>query len=491
VRTPAHHSDVVILGAGAAGLSAAIELADAGVAVSVLEARERVGGRIFTRHPPNGPPIELGAEFIHGLSPEIWQPLRECNVPITEVSGDNWCVRDGKLCPSDFFSQVDRILSKMDDGSPDESFLQFLERAFPDPKTNPQLQTAKEWAIGYVAGFNAADPADVSRQWLVNELRADEQIEGERAFRTPNGYTALLDILMRKLENARVPVHLNTQAKAILWCQGKVEIVAERKGEEVVWRAPRTLITLPLGVLQAQPSEAGAINFIPPLPGEKSHALSELVMGKVLRITLEFSRRFWEDVRPVHGDTAKTLSSLGFLFSRDPWFPTWWTAMPDQRPIITGWAPVQSAERLAGKSVNHVTRQALETLAGLLQVEGREVEQLLQAAYFHDWQSDPYSRGAYSYAKAGSADASRSLGAPIASTLFFAGEATDVSGHNGTVHGAIASGKRAANEILLALAAAPTKPTTSASKNPLISGNPPFGSRRLDGSRQPSPKATG
>jgi monoamine oxidase len=451
-----NHPDVVILGAGAAGLSAAIELARAGIAVSILEARDRIGGRMFTRHDSvSGAPIELGAEFIHGLSPEIWQPLQEQKVKTTEISGENWCVRQEKLCTCDFFSQVDRILSKMDGRSPDESFLQFLDRVFPDSNRDPQLQEAKEWAIGYVSGFNAAEPGDVSAQWLVNEMQADERIEGERAFRPANGYTALLEIFAQKLRHARVPIRLSTAAREIRWRQGRVEVLARSGKGEVNITASRALITLPLGVLQARPSEAGASEFVPELLGEKRDALTKLAMGKVVRITLHFRRRFWEDLRPDHGDCTKTLSDLSFLFSRDPWFPTWWTAMPEQLPVITGWAPAQSAERLAGQNQAAVLQKALETLGGLLHIDKRELEELLQAAYFHDWQSDPYSRGAYSYARVGGADAPRILGAPVEGTLFFAGEATDVSGHNGTVHGAITSGKRAAAEILVSVAEAP------------------------------------
>jgi monoamine oxidase len=92
---------------------------------------------------------------------------------------------------------------------------------------------------------------------------------------------------------------------------------------------------------------------------------------------------------------------------------------------------------------------ALRTLATLLHIGSEQLAQLLDAAYFHDWQTDPFSRGAYSYGAVGSDDAQQTLATPVENTLFFAGEATDATGHNGTVHGAIASGRRAAREILL------------------------------------------
>jgi monoamine oxidase len=92
---------------------------------------------------------------------------------------------------------------------------------------------------------------------------------------------------------------------------------------------------------------------------------------------------------------------------------------------------------------------ALRTLATLLHIGLEQLAQLLDAAYFHDWQTNPFSRGAYSYDAVSSDDAQQTLATPVENTLFFAGEATDTTGHNGTVHGAIASGRRAAREILL------------------------------------------
>jgi monoamine oxidase len=173
-------------------------------------------------------------------------------------------------------------------------------------------------------------------------------------------------------------------------------------------------------------------------------------MGKVIRVILRFRRRFWDEISP-RSQPSKTLAGMSFLFSDDEWFPTWWTAMPDKLPIITGWAPADSADRLSGNSRSFVIDRALRTLGTLLGRKPAELAALLENAYFHDWQSDPLSRGAYSYGAVGADGAQQVLGSPIDSTLFFAGEATDITGHNGTVNGAIASGHRAAQEILTSM----------------------------------------
>ena len=122
--------------------------------------------------------------------------------------------------------------------------------------------------------------------------------------------------------------------------------------------------------------------------------------------------------------------------------------MPDPVPAITGWSAALSAERLVGLGETDIVERATEALGALLGVGPSRTKSQLSAFYYHDWNSDPFSCGAYSYVKAGGEGSQRVVGEPVRNTLFFAGEATDVSGHNGTVHGAIASGQRAAKEIL-------------------------------------------
>ena len=158
-----------------------------------------------------------------------------------------------------------------------------------------------------------------------------------------------------------------------------------------------------------------------------------------------FRSRFWENLHGMRD--SKSLADLSFLFSRNDFFPTWWTQMPEPLPIITGWAPARSAESLAGLPRAAIINRAVESLSRILQIEQTLVESQLRTAYFHDWDSDPFSWGAYSYVKAGGEGCQRTLASPVEGALFFAGEATDASGHNGTVHGAITSGQRAAAEI--------------------------------------------
>lgn len=436
---------VLVVGAGVAGLTAACELGRAGVPVGILEARTRIGGRVWTtRDETLDLPVEFGAEFIHGKPPVILEPLQEANVQITEVDGTNWCASSEGLSQCDFESDVDSILHKMDDSSPDESFLQYLERCCTG--ANPK---AKQRAIGYVSGFNAADPALVGAHWLAQEMRAEEEMEGDRAFRAANGYEDLLAIFREQLKAHDVSLCLQTVVDSVKWRNGSVKLMGRDPKGSTTFEAARVLMTLPLSLLKAGASEGG-VDMVPSLPTQKLRALERMEMGEAIRIVLRFRERFWEQIKPRQG-TGASLSDMGFLFAQDDWFPTWWTNMPQKDPLITGWAPFRSAHRLSGQGHWFVVEKSLQSLGRLLRVNPKELESMLGCAYTHDWQTDPFSRGAYSYGKVGSVEALSLITEPVDSTVFLAGEATDTSGNNGTVHGAIASGQRAARQILKTL----------------------------------------
>jgi monoamine oxidase len=437
---------VIVIGAGVAGLAAACQLGRAGLAVRILEARDRIGGRVLTHLDPGCDcPIEFGAEFIHGKPPEIWELFCKAKIEIIEVQGDAWCAEENRLSPCGFWDEVDEILNQMDDSRPDESFSAFLNRCCRSPRTSAQLR-AKQRAQSYVSGFNAADPALVGVHWLVKEMRAEEKIEGSRAFRCRNGYRDLLDLFRQELMNYNVAVHTETVVQQVHWNAGSVTVEVRDENGESTLEARQVLITLPLSLLKSSVGRPGVVQFTPELPRQKKAALNSLEMGKVIRVTLRFRERFWDSIKPP--DARASLSNMSFLFGQDDWFPTWWTANPAKSPIITGWAPFRCAERLSRKSRSFVVERSLQTLSALLRVSQPELEDILEDAYFHDWQTDSFSLGAYSYGKVGADGALQALAEPIESTLYFAGEATDTTGNNGTVHGAIASGYRAAKQIL-------------------------------------------
>jgi monoamine oxidase len=142
------------------------------------------------------------------------------------------------------------------------------------------------------------------------------------------------------------------------------------------------------------------------------------------------------------------LDTLAFLHADSGVaFPVWWTPYPLRAPLLVGWRGGPAALELSAMSSDEVVAGAIDSLATLLGVPNREIRRHLVGAFNHDWNSDPYSRGAYSYVGVGGSDASGKFARPVDATLFFAGEHADREGRNGTVHGAMASGTHAAASV--------------------------------------------
>ena len=414
-------ADVVVIGAGAAGLAAAHDLAEGGFSVVILEARDRPGGRIFTVRDPVLPlPVELGAEFVHGKPREIWDLIAAAPLAVCDISGGHWCFDDGYLTRcNDLFAGVEPIFDRMSE-APDQTFEQFLSGCDCD-------KSAKPWATAYVEGFNAARKERISVAALAQEAAAADTIDGDRSFRILSGYDRVPRRLLRR---SRAEVHLNAPVTEIHWEAGHVSA----SGPAGAIQARCALVTVPLGVLQAH-----AIRFSPE-PAGVLDAASRLEMGRVFRITLRFRERFWEG--------RKELEDLSFIHSLESWFPTWWTMMPLRVPVLTAWAAGPWAEPLMGCDGTQLCNRAVDTLARILATDRDKISGLLAGYYTHDWQADPFARGAYSYVPAGALDARAALAEPVGDTLYFAGEAANLSGHGATVHGAIESGRHAARRIM-------------------------------------------
>lgn len=427
-------ADVIIVGAGAAGLAAAHELHCAGAKVLVIEARDRTGGRILTRRGgARQLPIELGAEFVHGRPPAIFDLIEEAGLSAIEVSDRRLFARGGTLSTFDDFWKIVSKVNRQIDPRADVSYEQFLKSA-----KAPNLH--KRIAKSYVEGFNAAKAELISASWIALAERAAERIDGQKEFRLPSGYDSVIRELARVLPEGCI--RLEHVVRGVKWKRRNVEARCACGDNEIRLRSGYLITTLPLALLHIRPDDPGGVYFDPPLVA-KAGALARLEVGHVMKVVMRFRERFWEDPRIIGENTP-----FGFVLSLEAAFPTLWTARPLLENLLVGWASGPPAERLIGHTPSEIRTSAINSVSTTFGMPVAEVESQLRSIHFHDWSADPFARGAYSYPGVGDLNAPQTLAEPLDGTLFFAGEATDFQGAYGTVHGAIQSGHRAAMELL-------------------------------------------
>jgi len=440
--------DVLIIGAGVAGLAAARAIGTAGFSVTVLEARDRTGGRIHTIRDPKLPvPIELGAEFVHGRPRETFELARDANLLLCELPQRHWQIHNNLLIKSaEFFSDLMDVMNRManiKDG--DLSFRDYLNQHC----RNASDQT-KSAATMFVEGFNAARDDTISVRSIVQQNQAEDQIDGDRQFRILNGYEGLVSHLENEARAAGVRVLLNSIVKEIRWARNTVRVSVDSNNRIRTFQARCVVITLPLAVLQSDLEETAAVRFIPEIP-KKTNAMKFLRMGEVLKINLIFREAFWEQLELDSKEGRQSLMDFSFIHATDEKLPTWWTQLPVRTSMLVGWTGGPSAVQWTDCDDQKIVEAALSSLSNILRITKSQIEGFLLTSHFHNWSRDPFTKGAYSYMAVGGYDAPAELARPVEGTLFFAGEATNTEGHIGTVHGAIATGKRAANEVVASL----------------------------------------
>ena len=422
--------DVVVIGGGLAGLAAAERLAREGAAVTLLEARDRLGGRVYTQSGGTGSRVDLGAEWIGGKG-ELHDLLADAGVSLVEAEGRQ--VRrlaTGWQDVSGLHVAARRLLHRAErPGGPDRSLSAALEECC----RRPDLAEARGHLIRYVEGFHAADPDLLSVRWLAEVERTQPAEASE--IRTAEGTGLAIEVLRRSLEK-RCDLRLGTLARSVRWRPGAVE-VATAAGASV--RASAAVVTVPLPLLDPARDEPAALRFSPRLE-DKLAAARLLHMGPVVKVVLAFGRPFWREIPELEG--------VLFVHAYKSPVPTWWMAADPAAPVLTGWAGGPHAARLAGRGPDALRDLAVASAAEALGMPTRDLDSLVEACRSHDWTADPLARGAYSYVGVGGAEAYRALAAPLAGTLYFAGEATCGGGYNATMEGAIRSGRRAASELL-------------------------------------------
>ncbi|RYZ07514.1 MAG: FAD-dependent oxidoreductase [Myxococcales bacterium] len=426
---PEPSADVLIVGAGVAGLSAARLLGRHGVRCRILEAAHVIGGRVRTeRRPGWAMPIELGAEFVHGR-PAPTLALGDGAIELVHVAEQR--VRAGAE-PRPMERTWERFAGALEaarSAPAHESVADYLARAHLPSEDAELVRTLVE-------GYHAAPVGEVSARVVAEDAASSAQ--GFEQYRTARGYDHVLAALEHDLAGQGARVELGVRVRRIACRDGEVRCDAEGPRGAASYSAARCLVTASIGVLQTPP-EAGGIAF-DPAPAGLSAAVAGLAMGHVVRVVLRFeeSRAPW--VAPIRGVESS------FAHVPDAPFGTFWREARAGQAQITAWAAGPAALRLRGEAEPAVVKAAVESLALATHRDAGECQRALLEAHYHDFSSDPYVRGAYSYVRPGAGSAAEGLRS-ASGPLFFAGEALDLE-FPGTVAGALGSGQHAARRIL-------------------------------------------
>ena len=432
-------TDVIIIGAGVAGLAAARRLREHDVRCTILEARARIGGRVFTtRDPRTSVPIELGAEFIHGDAPELTDIARQAGLTAVDITGERWAAAHGRLTAlPDFWDRIDHVLGKAKASREQDRPLSALLAERPGGR---RFARDRRLAREFVEGFHAAELDRISERAIATGGNPGDDPDAQRMARFVDGYGAVVDWLAAPV---RGDVRWEHVVDRVEWSPGEVHVHAASPGSAGEGFAARAaIITLPVSLLHGGARGPGAVAFSPDVPAIRD-AASLVAMGQVRRIALLLDRPL---LALLDERRREQLAQLTFIHARGEQVPVWWTSFPLRTNLVIGWAGGPAAIALDMDGDNLAAR-AITSLASALDLDRRRLARHVVESFTHDWGRDPFARGAYSYPLVGGAGAARELARPVRRTLFFAGEATDEEGRTATVHGAIATGYRAAEQV--------------------------------------------
>lgn len=409
---------------------AAYTLVKAGKTVTVLEARNRLGGRIHTITNAFSKPTELGAEFVHGNLPVTLGLLKKAGIATSHVGFEMWHYHDGIFEQSEeFVENWDNFLEKINQLQHDMPLQDFLVQNFAgDEFSKMRLQIEN-----YVSGYDTADVQNASAFALRNEWNHEDE---DAQHRVTGGYITMIEYLAKSCRDAGNDILLNTAAREIVWSEGNVEVVTTTGA---VYNAEKVIVALPLGVLQLPAGANAALVFNPPLP-EQATAVKDIGFGSVIKIVLEFDEVFWES-DAVTKHFGANLATMGFLFAEQQDIPTFWTQSPEHSPLLTGWLGGPPAYKQKDASPEDMLQIAITSLSHVFKIEPDILRNKLIAWQVANWTAEPYTRGSYAYDKVKSPEARKVLQQPVENTIYFTGEYLYDGPAMGTVEAALTSGK--------------------------------------------------
>jgi monoamine oxidase len=422
---PLHPAHFLIIGAGAAGLMVARELARAGKKVTILEARDRCGGRIYPLPEEEfGYPAEGGPEFVHGGAPVTRALMREARLTLSPRGGTRWSTRTGELLPDEsLVPHASRFYQALSEVKADLPIAEFLETHF----AGRQYDELRRSITRTVEGYDAAEPRRASTLALREEWMARD--DGEHG-RIAEGYGGLIDYLATECRRHGGAIHLGAAVVAI---DETGDGIAARCHDGAVFEADAAILTVPLPLL----SEI----VLPLAARERAAAAADIGFGNVVKILLRFATKWWAD------QGGRDLADLSFLLS-DATVPTWWTQHPASYPVLTGWLAGPKADRVSSLTPSELVDMGLASLAEIFALPVDRIRRELVASRAINWGNDPFARGAYSYATPKTRAAQSALSKSDSGAIFFSGEALYAGPDMGTVEAALASGQETAQTIL-------------------------------------------
>jgi monoamine oxidase len=418
--------DVVVIGAGMAGITAARDCARAGIDVVVVEAQTRIGGRVHTARDFGEHPVEQGAEFVHTAEADTWPEIHAAGFETIECdpgSGFELSV-DGRWSPELF---GDPSLARLGDLLQDVDSYTGPDRTVAELLADRHLEGPARALADQMLTLHPLGDAD---QLSVLGLRDDRVTDLERGcdWRLAAGYDALPAHLATGLD-----VRVGFTVTDVRWDRDGVAVTAGA-GESI--RARAGVCTLPVGVLKAH-----TVRFEPDLPAAKWRALDGLEMGAVLKLLYRFREPFWNPELTMLGCDGPV---------RLYWTPLYGRA--DAEPVLTAYVTGHRARALSAMPEAEAARVGLADLDRLF--PGRRPSALVEAWRRVDWCTNPWTRGGYSFVRYGGAGARAALADADTGNLFWAGDGTSTTTIASVVHAAYASGRRAAAEVTARLGSA-------------------------------------